>query len=79
MAKETDEPQVYSQEFVIDRIVRHVYTPVGEIRYQVRWYGYSPENNTIEPTAHPPRSMILSYQRRTPVALPPNLDDAQVW
>ncbi|CAN8071820.1 unnamed protein product [Agarophyton chilense] len=78
MEEKPEQGKVYPQEFVIDRIVPHIYTPEGEVRYQVRWYGFSPDEDTVEPIEHLPRSKVLSYHRRARVTLPPNLDRAQV-
>lgn len=72
------EPATYDQEFVVDHIVDHVLDSKGVWFYQIRWYGYPPEEDTWEPIQHLPRSKVITYHRRTRFPLPSTLDMAQV-
>ena len=57
-----------SPEFVIDKIVGLRKADDGSWRYKVRWYGYTPADDTWEPTHHLPGNMVRRYHRR--VGLP---------
>ena len=64
--------------YVIERIVAHRREPDGSLRYRVRWYNYESSDDTWEPVSHLPRSHIIGFHRRHDLALPPNIDEAQV-
>ena len=69
----------YADEFPVEDIVGHDYDPdTGKLLYQVRWFGYSPREDTMEPIYHIPRSRVLSYIRRRRLALPRDIDDAML-
>ena len=80
------EPNPISEtEYVIDKIVsnsinedpEHPTAEVGEMTFQVRWYGYDADEDTFEPVRHLPRNKIVSYCRRKKMALPPNINEAE--
>jgi hypothetical protein len=62
-----DEP-----EYVMEKIVGARQLPDGNLRYRVRWYGYSREDDTWEPASHLPKSVLRKYHRRTGLPLPNN-------
>ena len=68
----TDKPDLY----VVDKIVSHRYDDKGNILYQVRWFGYSPEEDTEEPARHLRRSHLLRYYKRRKLRLPEDIGDA---
>ena len=68
---------VHSQEFVVERIVAHHYADDGRLRFQVRWYGYNPKDDTVEPVHHLPRSVIIRYLRSKKLAVPECIKHAQ--
>ena len=47
-------------EYVLDRLVGHRESPSG-IQYLVRWYGYSPTDDTYEPADGLPQAFIDRY------------------
>lgn len=47
-------------EYVVDRIVRHI-GKGDTLRYVVRWYGYGPQDDTIEPPQHIPQHFITRH------------------
>jgi hypothetical protein len=57
-----------SPEFVIDKIVGLRKANDGNWSYKVRWYGYTPADDTWEPAHHLPGNMLRRYHRR--VGLP---------
>ena len=62
---ETDggEQEPPPEEYAVDRIVGHKYTSEGML-YQVRWFGYSAEEDTWEPEVHIPYNFIKRYWDR---------------
>lgn len=75
---EAPEVEILPQEFVLESIVSHMAGPDGKRYYRIRWYGYTPEEDTYEPIEHIPRSKVIAYYRRKRLALPPDLDCSQV-
>lgn len=66
-------------EYVIDRIVSNDLDEVdAKLRYQVRWYGYSPDADTLETIENLLRPQVVRYHRRKKLLLPANLLDALV-
>ena len=73
-----------NQEYVIERIISHGVNEdpehpsarIGETTYQVRWYGYGPEDDTYEPIRNLPRNKVVSYHKRKKLGMPQNIDDA---
>lgn len=39
------------REYAVDRIVRHV-SEVDNVRYALQWYGYTSEDETVQPPEH---------------------------
>ena len=76
---------VENTEYVVERVVadglnedeNHPTAKIGEPVYRVRWYGYSPSDDTWEPVKHFPRNKLVSYCHRKGVDLPPNIDESQ--
>jgi Chromo (CHRromatin Organisation MOdifier) domain len=56
------EPEA-EREYVIERIVDAQSDDVGQPLYRVRWMGYSPEEDTWEPTGNVPSHFIRRYWR----------------
>ena len=54
----------------------HPTAKVGETTYRVRWYGYSPKDDTYEPTRTLPHNKLLSYYKLKKLAVPAELDKA---
>lgn len=48
-------------EYVIDRIIEYNIANDQSLLYRVQWYGYGPEDDTWEPTAHFPRSHNVRF------------------
>lgn len=59
------QPSTFPHEYVIDHVVGHDVREDGSVFYRIRWYGYSPASDPLEPIEHIPRSQILRYHRRT--------------
>lgn len=59
-AAATQDSQVETQEYVIDKIVDFKDTPDGP-RYRVRWYGSKTSEDTWEPPSHIPRNFIRRF------------------
>jgi Chromo (CHRromatin Organisation MOdifier) domain len=55
---------VPTDEFVFERITGMKKLNDGNLRYKVRWYGYGPEDDTWEPSAHLPAASLRRYHRR---------------
>jgi chromodomain protein Y len=55
-------------EYVFERIVGIRKEKDGSFRYRVRWYGYSRNDDTWEPSHHLPEDIVQRYHRR--VGLP---------
>jgi hypothetical protein len=53
-----------TDEFVFERITGMKKLNDGTLRYKVRWYGYGPEDDTWEPSAHLPAASLRRYHRR---------------
>jgi Chromo (CHRromatin Organisation MOdifier) domain len=56
------EPEA-EREYVVERIVDAQSDDVGQPLYRVRWMGYSPEEDTWEPTGNLPSHFIRRYWR----------------
>ena len=70
-------PERYEdQEFIIDRLVAHRIAEDGTTLYQIRWYGYSQNDDTIQPIGDIPRSKVVEYCRRRRLELPHDLENA---
>ena len=73
-------------EYVIDKVVdhiinedeRHPQIKRGDMLYKVRWFGYTPEDDTFEPVHHLPRSQVLSYHNRKQMPVPSNIAKAML-
>ena len=65
-------------EDIMSHIVDKQVDDANVIRYRVRWYAKSPEEDTWEPITHLPRSQVMRYHRRYKLPLPDDLDDALV-
>jgi Chromo (CHRromatin Organisation MOdifier) domain len=55
-------------EYVFKRIVGIRKEKDGSLRHRVRWYGYSRNDDTWEPSYHLPEDAVQCYHRR--VGLP---------
>ncbi|PXF43202.1 hypothetical protein BWQ96_07031 [Gracilariopsis chorda] len=66
------------REYVIERIVFHGRDADNCLLCKVRWYGYAPSSDTLEPIGNLPRPHVLSYCKRANLAIPDNIDDARV-
>jgi len=51
------------REYVVDRIISHEGKGRNK-KYVVRWYGYAPEHDTVEPPENLPQHFIRRYWRR---------------
>lgn len=58
-----NEEETIQNEFVIERIVRHKKNDDGT-KYFVRWYGYSPSDDTWEPPHQIPQHFVRRYWER---------------
>jgi hypothetical protein len=72
-----EEPEIVSTdvnqpEYVMEKIVGARQLPDGSLRYLVRWYRYSREDDTWEPAAHLPKNFLRKYYLRTVLPLPNN-------
>lgn len=68
--------EVLDEEYVVDYVDDHGYNKKGKLLLYVKWYGYSTNENTWEPTRHIPRSQIVRYFRQKRLALPKDIDYA---
>lgn len=50
-------------EYAIEKFVRYELTPLG-LMYRVRWYGYWPPHDTVEPSGNLPRNAGKRHWRR---------------
>jgi transposase InsO family protein len=64
------EPSV-EEEYVFEKIVGTREARDGTLRYRVRWYGYSREDDTWEPGEHLPMDALRRYHRRVGLPAPP--------
>jgi Integrase zinc binding domain/Chromo (CHRromatin Organisation MOdifier) domain len=53
-----------TDEFVFERITSMKKLNDGNLRYKVRWYGYDPEDDTWEPSAHLPAASLRRCHHR---------------
>jgi hypothetical protein len=51
--------------YVFEKIVGARRGTDGSLRYRIRWYGYSREEDTWEPATHLPSDAIRRYHRKT--------------
>ena len=72
-----DTPEYYDHEYVIDKLVGHEYSSDGTLLFQIRWYGYGPEDDTLQPIRDIPRNHVVTYCKRRKLRLPQSIDDAQ--
>jgi Chromo (CHRromatin Organisation MOdifier) domain/Integrase core domain len=56
---------IHEPEYVFEKICGAKKLRDGELRYKVRWYGYSSEEDSWEPASHLPKDAIKLYHRRT--------------
>jgi Chromo (CHRromatin Organisation MOdifier) domain len=59
------------EEYIVERLVGSRRKADGSESYKVRWFGYSREEDTWEPPANLPSSMVQKY--RIGVGLPANI------
>ena len=52
------------RKFVVDRILSHEVMSDGTTSYWVRWFGYPPSHDTLEPTGHIPSVLRALYWNR---------------
>jgi Chromo (CHRromatin Organisation MOdifier) domain len=64
-------PDPEGEEYVIERLVGLRREADGSESYKVRWFGYTREEDTWEPPANLPSSMVQKYRRR--VGLSPSI------
>ena len=77
IASESANPDGYLEdEYVIDRLVDHYRAEDGSTLYQIRWYGFTARDDTIQPINDVPRSAITSYCRRKRLNYPHDIDSA---
>jgi Chromo (CHRromatin Organisation MOdifier) domain len=57
-----------TDEFLFERITGMKKLNDGTLRYKVRWYGYGPEDDTWEPSAHLPASSLRRLKSQDRVA-----------
>jgi hypothetical protein len=62
--KEEGYEEAPTDEFVFERIKGIKKVNDGTLRYKVRWYGYGPEEDTWEPSAHLPSASLRRSHRR---------------
>jgi Chromo (CHRromatin Organisation MOdifier) domain len=58
-----------SPEVLIDKIFVLRKSDNGKWSYKVRWYGYTPADDTWEPAHHLPRNILRRYHRRVGLLL----------
>jgi transposase InsO family protein len=56
---------IHEPEYVFEKICGAKKLRDGELRYKVRWYGYSSEEDSWEPASHLPKDAIKRYHRKT--------------
>jgi hypothetical protein len=52
------------EEYVVELLVGLRREADGSESYMVRWFGYSRDEDTLEPSANPPPSVVKRYRRR---------------
>ena len=75
-ASAAEEQGYHAEEYVIDHLVDHEYDAQGNLRFTIRWYGYSEEHDTCQPITDIPRSHIVTYCRRKKLTLPRSIEQA---
>lgn len=59
----TAEPDDAPREYRVTRIVRHI-SEGDNVRFVVRWYGYTSADDTVKPPEHIFEHLITRYWRR---------------
>lgn len=70
--------EIGNQKFVMQTIVNMGEDNEFNPLFEIKWYGYAPEENNWEPTSHIYRSHIARYCKRKGLDLPDNIADAHV-
>lgn len=65
-------------EYVIENLLDHGRSDDGELLFKVHWTGYPRSDATWEPVTALPRSKVTRYYRRWKLAMPPEINRAQV-
>ena len=65
------------EEYVVDHVVAHRDDDDGKLVFRVRWYGYTPEEDTEEPISHVRRSHVIFYCRRKGLNVPDSITRAR--
>lgn len=60
MTENTQQSSPLNDEYVVEKIIEHDETP-KDIRFSIRWYGYTSSYDTYEPSIHTPESFIIKY------------------
>ena len=60
--------EVLPREYTVKTIVNHCVDRNGEMRYQVRWFGFSAAQDTWEPEHHLPKEVAQRYWREVTAA-----------
>jgi hypothetical protein len=60
-----DGENIREPEYVFEMICGAKKLRDGKLRYKVRWYGYSSEDDSWEPASHLPKDAIKRYHRKT--------------
>ena len=55
-----EDPEMGPDHYAVDKIVGHEEGPTGML-YKIRWYGYSPRDDTMEPEENIPTNFIRRY------------------
>ena len=66
----------YDREYVIDRLVDHYYSADGRLLFQIRWFGYGPDGDTVQSIKDVPRSKVLAYCTRKRLQVPEEINQA---
>ena len=66
-----------NEDYIVDKVIDHGYSDDGELRFQVRWYGYDASGDTWEPIEHLRRSQVMRYIRQAKLATRKEIDKAR--
>lgn len=64
-------------DYIVDRVIAHRYDGKGLLVFRVRWYGYTPEDDTENPITHLRRSHVICYCKRKELKIPDSINRAR--
>ena len=75
-SRDSNPRQYLPGQFVIQALCGHEIAQDGTTWYRIRWFGYGPEDDTLQPIGDLPRSKVVQYHSQRGLQLPRDINQA---